>query len=159
MGEFFRNLRDGLGGKPLPYAWVPEWHKTDHGLHAHFAVGKYIKRRLIDEAWGHGYIGIKLIGDLPVGAGALSEARIAATYLSKYVAKTFADSVARDLGLHRYDVAQGFQPERIRLTGASAQAVVDEASELMGGDPFTRWSSSENPEWQGAPAVWAQWGR
>jgi hypothetical protein len=159
LGEFFRNLRDGLGGKPLPYAWVPEWHNTHHGLHAHFAVGKYIKRRLIDEAWGHGFISIKLLGDQPVGAGALSEARTAATYLSKYVAKTFADPIARDLGLHRYDVAQGFQPERIRLTGTSARAVVDEASELMGGDPLTRWSSSENPDWRGAPAIWAQWGR
>ena len=44
VGEFFRALRSSLGGDPLPYVWVPEWHKTDHGLHVHFAVGRYIPR-------------------------------------------------------------------------------------------------------------------
>ena len=49
---------------------------------------------LIDEAWGHGIVHIKLLGDLPVGLGALAEARHAAGYLSKYVGKSFED--ARD---------------------------------------------------------------
>jgi hypothetical protein len=159
IGEFFRSLRESQGGTSFAYAWVPEWHKTGHGLHAHFALGQYAKKHLIDAAWGRGFTHIKLIGDLPVGSGALSEARVAATYLSKYVSKTFADLEARDLGLHRYDVAQGFQPGVMRLTGRSADAVIGEASELMGGDPFTRWDSSEKADWQGAPAIWAQWGR
>ncbi len=42
VGEFFRQLRFGLGDKPFPYVWVPEWHTTDHGLHVHFAIGQYI---------------------------------------------------------------------------------------------------------------------
>lgn len=159
LGEFFRELRGSLDGKSFPYAWVPEWHKSGHGLHAHFAVGRYMKRSVIERAWGRGFIHIKLIGDLPVGAGALSEARVAATYLSKYVAKTFSDSGGRDLGSHRYDVAQGFQPERLRLSGDSAHGVLAEASELMGGLPSVEWSSWDVPEWQGAPAIWAQWGR
>ena len=50
LASFFRNLREGLGGKPFPYLWVPEWHKTGHGLHAHFACGQYIKRSLVEEA-------------------------------------------------------------------------------------------------------------
>lgn len=159
LGAFFRGLRAGLDGKPLPYAWMPEWHKTGHGLHAHFAVGRYIKRKVIDDAWGHGFVHIKLIGDLPVGSTALTEARRAAGYLSKYVAKTFDDAQAREMGLHRYDVAQGFQPKTMRLSGTSAHAVLSEASELMGGAPATQWSSLESPDWQGAPAIWAQWGR
>lgn len=57
------------------------------------------------------------MGDLPVGSGTLSEARVGAGYLSKYVAKTFTDPSARVLGLHRYDVAQGFQPQPIALSG------------------------------------------
>ena len=76
LGEFFRDLRDGLGGKPLPYAWVPEWHKSGHGLHAHFAVGRYIKRSADRGGVGTRVRHIKLIGDLPVGSSALSEARI-----------------------------------------------------------------------------------
>ncbi|WP_231919390.1 rolling circle replication-associated protein [Microterricola viridarii] len=159
LAGFFRALRESLGGAALPYVWVPEWHKSGHGLHAHFAVGRYIKRSLILDAWPHGFVHIKLLGDLPVGSGDLSQARRAAGYLSKYVAKTFADPTVRDLGLHRYDVAQGFQPAVLRLSASSSDAVIGAASELMSGAPVTRWSSAENADWQGAPAIWAQWGR
>lgn len=159
LGEFFRELRERIGGEAFPYVWVPEWHKSGHGLHAHFAVGKFIRRTAIDQAWGRGFVHIKLLGDLPVGSGSLSEARRAAGYLSKYVTKTFTDPDARVLGLHRYDVAQGFQPESVALTGASTAEVLDQASAVFGAQPVTRWSSSEIEDWQGPPAIWAQWGR
>lgn len=160
LGDFFRQLRTGLDGKTLPYVWVPEWHKSGHGLHAHFALGKYVKRSLIETAWGHGFVHIKLIGDLPVGSGALSEARVAASYLSKYVAKTFTDPAARVLGLHRYDVAQGFKPRPIPFAGRTADDVLEQASARFGGEaPAVEWSSSQTPGWQGPPAIWAQWGR
>ena len=159
LGEFFRELRDSIGGDAFPYVWVPEWHKSGHGLHAHFAVDKYIRRAAIERAWGRGFVHIKLLGDLPVGSGSLSEARRAAGYLSKYVAKTFTDPDARVLGLHRYDVAQGFQPESVALTGATTAEVFVQASAVFGSDPTTRWSSSEVEDWQGPPAIWAQWGR
>ena len=41
---FFRELRGGLGGEALPYLWVPQWHPGGHGLHAHFAVGRFVPR-------------------------------------------------------------------------------------------------------------------
>lgn len=157
LGVFFRDLRERLGGEAFAYAWVPEWHKTDHGLHAHFAVGRFISRSKIMAAWPHGFVHIKLIGDLPVGAGRLSESRIAAGYLSKYVAKSFDDH-KRLMGLHRYDVAQGFQPEKVRLVGRSAAAVLGKASERLGLSPAQIWSSDEAEQWQGPPAIWAQWG-
>lgn len=86
------------------------------------------------------------------------QARRAAVYLSRYVAKTFADPAVRVQGFHRYEVAEGFKPEALRLSASSSDAVIAEASELMSGEPVTRWASSENPDWQGAPAVGAQWG-
>jgi len=156
VGEFFRNLRAELGGSAFAYAWVPEWHKTDHGLHLHFAVGRFIKRALIESAWPHGFVHIKLIGDLPVGAGTLGEARKAAGYLSKYVAKSFEDSDRID-GLHRYDLAQGFAPAVERITGTSPDAVIAAASERVGYQPVRRWSSRDVLDWQGGPAIWAQW--
>jgi hypothetical protein len=159
LGAFFRDLRTGLGGDPFPYAWVPEWHKTDHGLHAHFAVGRFLKRRMIEAAWPHGFVSIKLIGNLPVGSTPLSEARVAGAYLAKYVAKSFADPVARDMGSHRYDVAEGFQPERLRFTGTSRTEVLAKASAHLGATPAVVWDSSEADAWQGPPTVWAQWGR
>lgn len=158
LGAFFRDMRSGLGGSPLPYVWVPEWHKTGHGLHVHFAVGRYVQRRLIKDAWGHGFVHIKLIGDMPVGSGPLSDARKAAGYLSKYVSKSFTDPAARVFGLHRYDVAEGFQPARLALSGVSPSDVLGQASEYLGGPPVTEWSSASVEDWAGAPAIWAQWG-
>ena len=158
LGDFFRELRSSLGGKAFPYVWVPEWHKTGHGLHAHFAVGKFIKRSLIESAWGHGFVHIKLLGDLPVGSTNLSEARRAAGYLSKYVAKSFTDPSVRVLGLHRYDVAQGFKPLPVALSGHTADDVLTQASAVFESRPSFEWASSSVEDWQGPPAIWAQWG-
>lgn len=159
LGEFFRSLRDGLGGEAFPYVWVPEWHKSGHGLHAHFAVGKFVPRSLIEAAWGRGFVHIKLLGNLAVGSGSLSEARRAAGYLSKYVTKTFADPEARVLGLHRYDVAQGFQPESVVVTGSSVDDVLAQSSSVFGEGPASTWFSRDVESWEGPPSVWAQWGR
>jgi hypothetical protein len=153
---FFRSLRTVLGGKPFPYVWVPELHKDGQRFHAHFAVGRYIRQSLIRDAWGHGFVSIKMLTDLPVGSGQLEEARKAAGYLSKYVAKSFADQSVP--GRHRYDVAQGYVPERMQVWGRSAEEVVRLASDLLGqAGPKHLWSSSEQEGWQGPPAIWAQW--
>jgi hypothetical protein len=41
LAGFFRELRAGLGAGRFPYLWVPQWHPGGHGLHAHFAVGRF----------------------------------------------------------------------------------------------------------------------
>ena len=155
IGPFFRTLRRELGGKPLPYLWVPEWHPSGHGLHAHFAVGQYVPRRLIEEAWCHGFVHIKLLADLPVGSGDLAEARKAAGYLAKYVGKAFGEAPIE--GLHRYDVAQGFAPITYPLIGASDTEVLDAACEIMSDAPAYVWHSGQASDWHGPPAVWASW--
>ncbi len=155
VAGFFRGLRSELGGKPLPYAWAPEWHPGGHGLHVHFAVGRYVKHGLIRDVWDRGRVHIKLIGDLPVGSGALEEARQSARYLAKYVSKNVADE--RVPRLHRYEVAQGFQPEPVPLRGISDEDVIGQASELMGGEPQQVWRSSPHEGWLGPPAYWCAW--
>ena len=155
VAGFFRALRSELGGKPLPYAWAPEWHPGGHGLHVHFAVGRYVKHGLIRDVWGRGRVHIKLIGDLPVGSGALEEARQAARYLAKYVSKNVGDE--RVPRLHRYEVAQGFQPEPVPLRGISDVDVIGQASELMGREPQQVWRSSQQEGWQAPPAYWCAW--
>jgi hypothetical protein len=154
VASFFRALRGELGG-PLPYAWVPEWHPGGHGLHVHFAVGRYVPRRLVEDAWGRGFVTIKLIGNLPVGSGARAEARVAGAYLAKYVSKDFGGS--RAPGLHRYEVAQGFQPASVEYVGRSPDEVIERASERLGAAPRTVWLSSKTEGWHGPPACWAQW--
>jgi len=151
---FFRNLRSALGGRPLPYLWVPELHADGERFHVHFAVGQYIPRSMIDAAWGHGFIHIKSLSDLPVGSGALAEARLAARYLSKYVSKTFDTDLS---GRHRYECAQGFGPQATALRGRTAAEVFARACELMGAQPEHVWNSDEVEDWRGAPAMWLTW--
>jgi hypothetical protein len=155
VGEFFRHLRTLLGGKPFAYAWVPEWHQGGHGQHLHFAVGQYVRRRMIERAWGRGFVHIKLLSDLPVGTGRIGEARVAARYLSKYVGKAFEQE--RVPGLHRYEVAQGFQPEPVKVEGRTADEVVGRASQIMGSNPQHIWHSDQSEDWHGPPTVWAAW--
>ena len=157
LAEFFRHLRSSLG-EPLPYLWVPEWHPGGHGLHAHFAVGRYVPAGKIRQAWGRGRTNIKLLGNLPTGSGTLGEARLAARYLAKYVGKDLAaDGQPSGLQLHRYEVAQGFQPRSHPLTGDSADEVLGWASVAMGAPPERVWRSDETEDWAGPPAVWASW--
>jgi hypothetical protein len=154
VGVFFRRLR-GSVGEPFPYLWAPEWHKSGHGLHVHFAVGRFIRVRSIGAAWGHGFVHIKLLGDLPTGSGSLGEARLASRYLSKYVGKDLGEGEAS--GLHRYEVAQGFQPRSVSLDGTTADRVLGWADAVMDRPAAYLWRSRDQEGWAGPPAVWAAW--
>jgi len=159
VAAFFLALRCELRGRSLPYVWVPEWHKSDHGLHVHFAVGEFVPRQMIERSWGRGFVHIKRLSDMPVGSTSLHEARRAAGYLSKYVTKSFESGPRERLaGLHRYEVAQGFQPKVMRFEGRSSAEVLSKAEALMAGSPALSWSSAEVEDWQGPPAVWFAWG-
>jgi hypothetical protein len=156
VAEFFRGLRAGVDGPGLAYVWVPQRHPGGHGLHVHFAVGRFVPRRLIERCWGRGFVHIKLLSGLPVGSGAVAEARQAARYLARYVGREL-DGHERAPGLHRYEVAQGFQPQRIDCYGAEADEAIERASKLMGAAPARLWHSSDTEGWRGPPACWAQW--
>jgi hypothetical protein len=156
LAGFFRALRSGIGVGRFPYVWVPQWHPGGHGLHAHFAVGRFVPRGLIERSWGNGFVHIKLLDGLPVGSGALGEARLAARYLARYVGREVEDA-RRLAGLHRYEVAQGFQPAKFECYGASAQDVIERASGYIGSAPERVWLSSSVEGWRGPPACWAQW--
>ena len=155
LADFFRRLRASVGD-PFPYLWAPEWHPGGHGLHAHFAVGRWIAQGAIRRTWGRGHVHIKLLGDLPTGSGTLGEARLAARYLAKYVGKDLAAG-GQPSGLHRYEVAQGFQPRGVPIDGRTAADVLDWAEVFMGAAPEQVWRSDEVEGWSGPPAVWASW--
>jgi hypothetical protein len=75
--------------------------------------------------------------------------------LAKYVSKNVADE--RVPRLHRYEVAQGFQPQALPLSGRSEEAVLAEACEAMGGVPSRVWRSADQEGWRGPPAYWCAW--
>jgi hypothetical protein len=159
LGLFFRELRIACGGRRFPYVWVPEWHKTDHGLHAHFVCDRFIKRSIVEVCWqhvpGHGHVKGKLIGDLGVASSRADEARIAAGYIAKYMDKDFDEK--RVLGLHRYDCAQGFQPKKVVVPGPKLEQAIERAADLMGAYPAKVTTSDEWPNWAGPSAVALTW--
>ncbi|MEX2323329.1 MAG: hypothetical protein WEA29_06110 [Acidimicrobiia bacterium] len=152
ISRFFRSLRRGLD-EAFPYLWVPELHKSGHGWHVHFAVGRFVARGLIEAAWGLGFVHIKLIGDLPVGSGVRQEARVAARYASKYLSKDIGGTG----GLNRYDCAQGFQPASELIFAATLEGAVEAASDRMGALPEVVFRPDQVEGFKGPPAVWLSW--
>jgi hypothetical protein len=150
---FFRELR-GEVGSSFPYLWTAEWHPGGHGLHVHFAVGRYLPRGFIERAWPHGFVHIKLLGDLSYNVSTVGEARHVAGYLSKYVAKSM-DGGRR--GLHRYDVAEGFAPAEERSSSRSSGLAVAGAVERMGRAPDYRSDSGDWHGYDGPPALFLSW--
>ncbi|MCW2857584.1 MAG: hypothetical protein JWR52_3199 [Marmoricola sp.] len=158
LGEFFRALRDERGRGAFPYLWVPEWHKTDHGLHAHFGVDRRIPVGLIREIWGHGHVFMRQRTGRPSGGSALNEARHAAGYLSKYLSKSLNDTSAAIAWQHRYDVAQGFDPKVVRVEGWSRSEAIGLAIQSMGGVvPASTWVSDDAEVWDAPPRVVLRW--
>lgn len=156
VGEFFRKLKSEIE-QPFAYLWVPEWHPKGHGLHLHFVVGRFIPRSKIVDAWGRGFVHIKLLGQVPIGQGSLGESRQAAGYLGKYLRKGFDQD--REFNLRRFDAARGFKPKSELIIGRSAEEVVAEACSRMGGEPSYQWRSRDQDGWIGPNAVWMTWNR
>ena len=154
LAEFFRKLR-GAVGEPFAYLWAPEWHPGGHGLHAHFAVGRWIAQGDIRRAWGRGHVHIKLLGDLPVGSGTLGEARRAAHYLAKYVGKDLARG-GQPSGCTGTRSRRA-QPREVPIGGTSADEVIEWAEIFMGSPAERVWRSRDEEAWDGPPALWALW--
>jgi hypothetical protein len=154
MRAFWLDLRAALGGKPLPYLWVPEWHKS-HGLHAHAAVADYIPFTLIREVWGRGRVRIERMSGAPAGhsRAVTVRARACARYVSMYVGKALDDE-RRVLGRHRYDGAQGFRPREIVFTARARDGALGQACEQWGARAETVWFSPEDATYS---AMWASW--
>ena len=150
--EFFRRLRRVIG-RAFPYLLVIEWHKTGHGQHVQFAVAEYMAHPTVRDVWGHGIVWVSGPRGRTGPDATLAEARRVARYVAKYVAKEAAAAG----GLHRYEVAQGFQPRCRVLYAATADGALLAAADEMGGPPTRKWESRSDAEWAGPPAVWASW--
>lgn len=146
LGRFFRKLKRELGDK-FPYVWVPELHSDGHRFHAHVGLNRYVDKELIAACWPHGFVDVRRIR-VRKGSGELAKCRQAASYLSKYVAKTF--TATRPVGFHRYEVAQGFKPVEDILVLASIADALDWATEYHGGtSPVFVFDSDTIADWTG----------
>jgi hypothetical protein len=85
----------------------------------------------------------------------LEESRLSARYLAKYATKELDER--RSVGLHRYEVAQRFQPASIECYGPTADDAIASASRYMGRAPAIVWRSSPLDGWGLPPACWVAW--
>ncbi len=100
-------------------------------LHAHFAVGRWIAQSAIQSCLGprlRTYHAARRPTGRRRGRWA-RHAKLRATWPSTS-ARISAGSTA--VGLHRYEVAQGFQPRAVPIRGASADEVIGWADTYMG---------------------------
>jgi hypothetical protein len=152
--RFIRRLRCSLGHR-FPYVWVPELHKDGVKLHAHMGINRFVKKDQMAEVWGHGFVDLRKIR-VRGSKNELDHRRRAAGYLSKYIGKAFDHPGT--FGCHRYEVGQGFQPQRVQRTFATEDEARAWASTVMGGaTPSYVWRSTDVEDWQGPPVSVAYW--
>ena len=112
---FVKRLRAALGGSALPYVLVPEYHADGH-VHLHVGLDRFVAAAVLRELWPHGFVDDgERSRKVRAKEGGRAAARKAAAYLSKYLAKSFAEDGLG--GSHRYEVGQGFQPSVVRRSG------------------------------------------
>ena len=139
----------GLAAGAFPYVWVPQWHPGGHGLHAHFAVGRFVPRGLIER------LGARLRAHQAArrAAGRLGRARRRrgwrpATWLATSAATSRTSAGWRGCTATRSRRASS--RTKIECYGASAEDVIERASRLMGSEPERVWLSVE-----GGGVAWA----
>lgn len=114
-----REVRIELG-RAFAYVRVIEHHPEGHGLHIHLLVGSKAAR-LIAEKWRHGESDLRRLRSR-------RDVARATTYLTKEFERS-------EGGRHRYEIAQGFEPQRVELSASSCGALVSAFVEEMGGRP------------------------
>lgn len=135
-----------LEGKKFPYAYVLELQAR--GMwHAHILVPNefYTDFRRLTKLWGHGRV--RFDRSKSFFDGSKRACRRAAVYLSKYLSKGWDETVPA--GQHRYEVAEGFQPDRVSFRLESFK----EARRFVGqiGGYRLMFASEEVGDWNGPP--------
>jgi hypothetical protein len=119
----------------------------------HFAVGEYLAHAVVRDAWAHGYVWVTGPRGRVPATETLGQARNVARYVAKYLAKDTRSAG----GLHRYGVAEGFQPPTRVVYADTAEEGLIAAAREMGREPIRTWDSADNVNWTGPHAVGAVW--
>lgn len=142
-----RKLRP-MVGPDMPYAVTWELHKSGN-WHVNILLNSYVRHKRLERAWGRGFVWITKFKSRTGGKDA---AREAARYVAKYAGK---DVEGMPGSVHRYEVAEGFQPAAVRLYGASLADLFSQAEEQD--LPAYMWRSSSLDDWRGPPVAFASW--
>jgi hypothetical protein len=174
VAEFVRALRAHVG-EGFAYWYGPEPHPnkkgnattvcerddcpcSGHGWHVNLLLSFRVEHAVVERLWGHGHVWVtdwrKKIGRRRPGQRRAA-LRAAASYCCKYVAKDFGEAFR---GRHRYERAQGFNPEKVSRQCGSRDEAFGAACGVFGGELPERSSYSwEWAEWDGPPVEVHQW--
>lgn len=132
----------------FPYAYVVEHHKQNDTarLHVHMAVPFFFKHDRLTLLWGHGHVWCSDMRKR--GECARVGANRAASYLAKYVGKTFEEV---EFGRHRYEVAKGWKVTSYQVRRRDLDDGQRYAEGIFGGPPSYVWNSSDSEGWAGPP--------
>jgi hypothetical protein len=130
-------------------AYAIGWERHKSGAwHVNVLLGERVEHGDVERSWGHGNVWVSRFQGRQ-GESMRDAARRAAAYVAKYVAKEFSE--VGDEGVHRYEVAQGFQLRVVRVFALSASGIVGEA----GGEVVYRFDAPVSESLRGPPIVWA----
>jgi hypothetical protein len=140
LRHLVRQLRERRG-EGFPWLAVVEEH-DDGGLHLHMAT-QGVSMEDIDRAWGLGHTFKQCLRSL-------EDRRAIAAYLCKQFE-------AVPVGCHRYEVAQGFEPEVLRFDTDTEEDAESFAGSIMGGPPHSLMRSEDLSQWLGPRFVLMLW--
>lgn len=144
------------------YWYSPELHPGGHGWHVNLFLGRRIKVDQVRDLWGHGHVWVKDWAEdsrvKGLGLPLIVAIRLGATYGCKYASKDWGEDVLVE-GAHRYEVAQGFQPdERTERLATLAEAMAVVCDDWFGGHLHSEvWSSEFEPLWDAPPVYCLRW--
>jgi len=147
--ERFRRRLFAITGK-IPLVCVVEQGEQSGRLHVHVAVGQYLDRAMVAEAWSRGFIDIRKIK--AGGSGKRERCRRAAGYISKYVTKDGGTEL-REFNGHRYSTTNGFKNARRSFEVASLAEGTAQLLRIHGGEIEFMWSSAMAEDWMGPPVI------
>ena len=133
------------GGRRFPWAYVPELHADEERWHVHVAVPFWFDQRRLTVLWGHGHVWCT--DKRKRGECSFVGAVRAASYLAKYVDKTFGES---EFGRHRYEVARGWKIHSYQVRVRDLDDGQRYAEAVFMGSPTYVWNSAESEDWAGA---------
>lgn len=153
----FRRRLFSWAGRRFPMVGVPEQGSKSGRWHAEVGLGIYVPQKVLEQLWGHGFVNVHRYSDRHETRDEVENARKVAGYLSKYVSKAFLET-ERLPGDHRYEVAQGFQPESEVYDVEDLAVGRLLAVAIFGGElPRFVWSSADVENFEGLPVRCGFW--
>ncbi len=168
VADFARRLKTLHGGERFPYWYSPELHPGGHGWHVNFFIPFWADHAAVAALWENGFVWVTDFASSmkgpkgePLGLCRTPREglRRAAHYGCKYSQKDWSPEHVGAKN-HRYEVAQGFAPQKISGWVPGPDRAEQLVAELVPEGEWTnvaRWDSNDEAEWNRPPVRTWRW--